>query len=234
MILCCLGERWDAILAARWGSTYDRDHMSALAHSHPELAAFPVRLRDAAREIRARAGETLFRLGSRPRVMLFVLEGEVRLVRRTAGGADVVLQRARSGFVAEASLESARYHCDIEAVTESRLLGFPRDLFRAALGGDAAFRDFWMRRLSAEVRKLRAQCERLSLRSAADRIAHYIEAEGSDGRLELRQTRKAWAAELGLTHEALYRALANLQRAGRITMLDHGNVLVLSVSPARD
>lgn len=200
---------------------------SALARIHPELAAFPAPLRDAAHEICARAGETLFRLGSRPRLMLFLLEGEVRLVRRTAGGADVVLQRARSGFVAEASLESPRYHCDIEAVRESRLLGIPRELFREALERDAAFRNFWMRRLATEVRKLRAQCERLSLRSAADRIAHYIEAEGRDGRLELRQSRKSWAAELGLTHEALYRALADLQRAGRITAFTEGDVLVL-------
>ena len=202
---------------------------SALARTHPELAAFPAQLRDAAQEIRARAGETLFRLGSRPRAMLFVLEGEVRLVRRTAGGADVVLQRARSGFVAEASLESPRYHCDIEAVTESRLLGFPLEVFRDVLGNDAAFRNFWMRRLAAEVRKLRAQCERLSLHSAADRIEHYIEAEGRDGRLELRQTKKTWAAELGLTHEALYRALAGLQREGRVVATEEDGVLVLKL-----
>ena len=162
-------------------------------------------------------------------MMLFVVAGEVRLVRRTAGGADVVLQRARAGFVAEASLESPRYHCDIEAVTKSRLLGFPRDPFRNALEVDAAFRNFWMRRLAAEVRKLRAQCERLSLRSAADRIEHYIEAEGRDGRLELRQTKKAWAAELGLTHEALYRALAGLQRQGRVFASEDGGVVVLEV-----
>jgi CRP-like cAMP-binding protein len=228
------------MLARPRPTAYDRDHMAtsigtplrnagwnALARAYPELAAFPEPLRSAAREIRARAGETLFRLGSRPRLMLFVIQGEVRLVRRTSGGADVVLQRARSGFVAEASLESARYHCDVEAVTESRLLGVPRDLFREALDHDAAFREFWMRRLAAEVRKLRAQCERLSLRGAADRITHYIEAEGRDGRLELSQTRKAWAAELGLTHEALYRALAGLQRTGRVTASDRGNVLVL-------
>ena len=43
-----------------------------LAHAHPELAAFPAQLRSAALELRARAGETLFRLGSRPRMMLFV------------------------------------------------------------------------------------------------------------------------------------------------------------------
>jgi CRP-like cAMP-binding protein len=204
--------------ATAWGT---------LARAHPELAAFPAQLRSAALEVRARAGETLFRLGSRPRLMLFVVAGEVRLVRRTAGGADVVLQRARAGFVAEASLDSPRYHCDIEAATESRLLGFPRGLFRDALEVDAAFRDFWMRRLAAEVRTLRAQCERLSLRSAAERIEHYIEAEGRDGRLELRQTQKAWAAELGLTHEALYRALAGLQRAGRVIRVAEDDALVL-------
>jgi len=211
----------------------DATAWSTLARAHPELAAFPAQLRSAALEVRARAGETLFRLGSRPRLMLFVVAGEVRLVRRTAGGADVVLQRARAGFVAEASLDSPRYHCDIEAVTESRLLGFPRDLFRDALEVDAAFRDFWMRRLAAEVRKLRAQCERLSLRSAAERIEHYIEAEGRDGRLELRQTQKAWAAELGLTHEALYRALAGLQRAGRVIRVAEDDALVLRLGAQR-
>jgi len=214
-------------------SAQSAEPWSALVRTHPELAAFPAQLRDAGREIHARAGETLFRLGSRPRLMLFVIEGEVRLVRRTASGADVVLQRARSGFVAEASLESARYHCDIEAVTDARLLGFPRDLFREALGRDAAFRDFWMRRLAAEVRKLRAQCERLSLRGAEERITHYIEAEGRDGRLELRQTRKSWAAELGLTHEALYRALASLQREGRLSAREEDGVLVLGLGARR-
>ncbi|MCD6040705.1 MAG: putative Dnr-like transcriptional activator, partial [Burkholderiales bacterium] len=53
------------------------------------------------------------------------------------------------------------------------------------------------------------------LRGAAERIEHYIESEGENGRIELPRTRKAWAAELGLTHEALYRARADLRRSGR-------------------
>jgi len=204
-----------------------------LARAHHELAAFPAPLRAAALDLRARAGETLFRLGGRPRLMLYVVAGEVRLVRRTVGGADVVLQRARSGFVAEASLESPRYHCDVEAVAASRLLGFPLERFREALERDAGFRSFWMRRLAAEVRKLRAQCERLSLHGAAERIAHYIEAEGRDGRLTLRQTRKSWAAELGITHEALYRALASLERAGQLSAREEGGVFVLRLRAGR-
>lgn len=209
------------------------DAWTTLASTHAELTVFPARLRGSALDVRARAGETLFRLGSRPRLMLFVIDGEVRLVRRTAGGADIVLQRARSGFVAEASLESPRYHCDVEAGADSRLIGFPVEQFRESLARDAAFRDFWMRRLATEVRKLRAQCERLSLRGAAERITHYIEAEGRDGRLELRQTRKSWAAELGLTHEALYRAIASLQREGRLSAREEDGVLVLALDARR-
>jgi CRP/FNR family transcriptional regulator, dissimilatory nitrate respiration regulator len=79
--------------------------------------------------------------------------------------------------------------------------------------------------IAREVRRLRAQCERLSLHGAADRIIHYIEAEGSNGIVILNQTRKAWAAELGLTHEALYRALRRLQTDGTLD-IDGGRVAI--------
>jgi CRP-like cAMP-binding protein len=199
------------------------------AHDHPDLAAVPPALRAQAKESRAAAGDTLFRIGSRPRAMLFVLEGEIRLVRRALNGSEIVLQRSTAGFVAEASLESTRYHCDLVTALDSRLLQFPIAAFRDALRDDAGFRDAWMARLTREVRKLRAQCERLSLRSAVERIEHYIESEGMDGRIVLRQTRKAWAAELGITHEALYRALAALVQADRISVEDSDGALVVTM-----
>lgn len=201
-----------------------------LTQAQPELAALPTSLRRHAINIAAAAGETVFQLGAAPRRMLWVIDGEVRLVRRSRGGTEIVLQRAYSGFVAEASLESSRYHCDAVAATDSRLLGFPIQPFREALRRDAKFRTFWMTRLARDVRSLRAQCERLSLRSATERIEHYIEAEGDNGRLELRRTKKAWAAELGLTHEALYRSLANLRHKGRVTASEDGGVLVLTLN----
>jgi CRP-like cAMP-binding protein len=200
---------------------------------HPELAALPAGLRRQAQPIAAAAGQAVFRLGARPARILWVLEGEVRLLRRSRNGAEIVLQRAYSGFVAEASLESPRYHCDAVAAIDSRLLGFPIGPFRQALSRDARFRAFWMTRLAQEVRLLRSQCERLALRSATDRIEHYIESEGSNGRLELSRTRKAWAAELGLTHEALYRALAGLQRSGRISAVEGEGGLVLTLNADR-
>jgi CRP-like cAMP-binding protein len=194
-----------------------------------ELVAMPAALRARAERVELPAGHTVFRTGARPTKMYWVLDGEVRLVRRSRSGAEIVLQRARSGFIAEASLDSPAYHCDAAAAAPSRLLGFPIERFRGALLEDAKFRAFWMGRLAREVRTLRSQCERLSLNSAAERIEHYIESEGKDGRLVLKRTRKAWAAELGLTHEALYRALAALQRSGRLSAAEKNGSLFLTV-----
>jgi CRP-like cAMP-binding protein len=209
----------------------DRDWVN-LMQARPELVAFPASLRRQTNDFPAAAGETIFRLGAQPRRMLWVVDGEVRLIRRSRNGAEIVLQRAYAGFVAEASLESSRYHCDAVAAADTRLLGFPIEPFREALRDDGKFRAFWMMRLAREVRSLRAQCERLSLRSAADRIEHYIEAEGDNGRIVLRRTRKAWADELGLTHEALYRTLASLRQKGRITAVENEGFLVLTLSAA--
>lgn len=193
------------------------------------LAAIPAALRESAECVVAAAGQSVFRAGTRPRRIFWVLDGEVRLLRRSRNGAEIVLQRAASGFVAEASLNSPLYHCDAVAAVSSKLLAFPVDRFRQTLADDENFRDFWIRRLAHEVHALRSQSERLALRSAAERIEHYIESEGRNGRLELVTTRKAWAAELGLTHEALYRALAGMQRAGRITALERDGSLVLTM-----
>ena len=189
-----------------------------LAADHPELAHIPPALRDAARLRAFAAGDTLFHQGERPKSMYCILAGEVRLLRRSREGGEVILQRSRGGFFAEASLESKAYHCDAEAVAAGRLLAFPVRAFREALEGGAAFRNAWMALLAREVRTLRARCERLSLHGAEARILHAIESEGKAGTLVLAQSRKAWAAELGLTHEALYRALARLQAAGALAV----------------
>lgn len=190
----------------------------ALTAEHPELALIPPALRETARLTECPAGKTLFRQGGRPKAMYCVLDGEVRLLRRSRNGAEVILQRSRGGFFAEASLEAKAYHCDAVAAEDARLLAFPLRDFRAALDDDWTFRNAWMALLAREVRRLRARCERLSLHGAEARILHAIESEGAAGTLVLAQSRKAWAAELGLTHEALYRALARLQAAGTLAL----------------
>lgn len=192
---------------------------SAAEKSNPALALVPPPLRARAEPWELEAGRVLFRVGDTVHAVFAVLRGEIRLIRRDRKGTEVVLQRSRGGFFAEASLWSKAYHCDAVAAARSSLLRFPAQAFRDALNDDAAFREAWMAHLGREMRKLRTQCERLSRHSASDRILHYLEAEGVEGSVELTQTRKAWAAELGLTHEALYRALRRLQDAGVIKVV---------------
>ena len=169
-------------------------------------------------------GEQLFRRGDAPQFMFYILSGEARLLRHSPAGMEVVFQRARRGFLAEASLDQPAYHCDGLAAEDSKVLAIHIGSFRAALSNENV-RTLWLRHLSNELRRARAHSERLSLRAASDRIVHFIETEGSGGALALSQSKKSWAAELGLTHEALYRALALMQRQGTLSVL--GPVLKL-------
>jgi CRP-like cAMP-binding protein len=200
-------------------------HWQALIDSQPALATIPPKLRAVAERKEITPGETLFRLGDRLQGVFFVVAGEIRLVRRARNGAEIVLQRSRGGFFAEASLGAKAYHCDAVAAESSAVLRFPAPDFRAALREDETFRDAWISHLASEVRKSRAQCERLSLKTAAQRIVHYIESEGADSSVILTESRKAWAAELALTHEALYRTLRQLQADGTLSV--DGNRLTL-------
>lgn len=186
-----------------------------MSADQPALACIPPALRALAERWEIHAGQILFRIGDPVHSIFSVIAGEVRLIRSGRNGTEVVLQRSRGGFFAEASLSSKVYHCDVVAAEKGAVLRFPAQAFAAALN-DASFRDAWTTHLAREVRKLRAQCERLSLHGVADRILHYIESEGSDGTVTLSQSRKAWAAELGLTHEALYRTLRKLQTEGTL------------------
>lgn len=190
---------------------------NTIVQARPLLAALPDPARRSARALELAQDALLFHRGDRPRAMFFVMSGEVRLTRPSRAGSAVILQRARGGFVAEASLDQPAYHCDAIAAERSVLLAVPRKAFIDALDCDD-FRRGWFSHLTRELRRVRAHAERLSLNTAWERIVHYIEAEGDGGRLQLTQSKKAWAAELGLTHEALYRALAQMQRDSALTV----------------
>jgi CRP/FNR family transcriptional regulator, dissimilatory nitrate respiration regulator len=151
--------------------------------------------------------------------MYFVVSGEVHLVRHSSAGHHPVLQRGRSGFLAEASLDRSAYHCDAVAIAESEVLILPRHAFQASLANEQ-FRTKWITHLARELRRVRAHAERLSLKTARDRVVHFIETEGDDGVIKLSQSKKDWAAEPSLTHEALYRLLARMQAEGRIEIVD--------------
>src|ERR1035437_9367097 len=65
---------------------------------------------------------------------------------------------------------------------------------------------------------LRTRLEQRNIHSARDRVLHYLTLNAGEDRrtVMVPGTLKDLAAELGLTHEALYRTLADLATAGEI------------------
>ena len=193
---------------------------AARLSAHPGLSFLPRLLVGQARLATFDKGDILFRVGDHPEVLYFVFDGELVLVRHSRNGQEVVLQRTHTGFFAEASIESRRYHCDGVAKEKSRVCLLPAEAFRQTLASDPSFRAAWIQLLAGQIRSLRTRCERLVLRSVEERIVHYIESEGSNGAIALDRSLKAWALDLGVTHEALYRALARMTRSGLLTRGD--------------
>jgi len=192
---------------------------TSMAEVVPLLADLPEAARARSHVRVVSAGTALFRRGAKPENMYAVTDGEMRLLRTTSRGAEIVLQRARAGFLAEASLDQTTYHCDAIASSDCALVAIPIALFRAALANQP-FRQAWIAHLARELRKVRAIAERANLRTARERIIHYVETEGRGGAFALTQSKKDWACELGLTHEALYRELARMRARGELVSDD--------------
>ena len=81
----------------------------------------------------------------------------------------------------------------------------------------------WVALLARQLHAARARLERLALKSAAERVLHYLHTEGKGPRCEvaLAGSVKDLAKELGLTHESLYRTLARLEQDGVVTRREH-------------
>jgi CRP-like cAMP-binding protein len=172
-----------------------------------------------ARERRLARGAALFRAGDPALGLVIVVSGRLELVRTSAEGRRAVLHRAGPGDTfAEASLFETHHHCDALAAAPSLVQVFPAAELRRAAAADPELSWRIAAHLAARLVAARARAERLALPHAADRILdalHGLPAE-PDGTRRLGRPWKTLAAELGLSHEATYRALARLGRDGLV------------------
>lgn len=164
------------------------------------------------------ADEALFRQGDTARAIYQVAEGRVRLIRQTPDNRVITLHTARAGeLFAEASLFSATYHCDAVAAVDARVWSYPKKQLLAIFRSDAALALRFMATLARQIQSLRAQLEERNIRSARERILHHLVLAGGDKRrVILDGTLMDFAQEIGLSHEALYRTLAMLEKQGII------------------
>ena len=189
-----------------------------------DLAAnLPVALRPIGHSLACPKDGWVFRKGDPVRAVFLVLDGEVRLSRFAHDGSEIALHRASRGdFFAEAALNTPRYQCNAIASRSSTLLAFSAVKVRSLIAKDPEFARQWVALLARQLHASRARSERLALKSAAERVLHYLHTEGKGPRCEimLAGSVKDLARELGLTHESLYRTLARLKQDGVIAGKD--------------
>lgn len=177
----------------------------------------------AIRRIGLAKGEKLF-LQEDPTLGLFFLQnGRLRLSRVHIDGTLVTIHNAKSGqMFAEASLFSERYHCDAIAIAECDIIRFDKAQTLAALENNPIFALALAQYQSRQIQAYRRRLEIMSIRNANDKVySAFREGFLSGTIIEM-------ADEVGLTREAVYRALASLVRSGKIHKIGRGNYTTIS------
>lgn len=171
----------------------------------------------AIKHISNQADEAIFNLGEPSEAIFFVITGEVHLRRYTENGELITIHRAFSNqYFAEASLFSDNYHCDAIAVQNADIIHIDRFKVLELIKADSDFALQVTSFLAKQVQDYRRLLELRSIRSAKDRVYAGI-AEGW-----MRGNIMSFANQIGLTHEATYRALSQLVRSKKVMKLGRG------------
>src|SRR5262249_29440762 len=140
-----------------------------------EIEWLSAAIRGAARKRTLRAGQTLFRRGNRTSGLYEILEGQVRLVRVSPAGSEAILHVAMAGdTMAEASLFAATYHCDAIATTDAVVRLYPKAAVLAEFDRNPKAARNFAAVLARQVMTLRTRLEQRNIRTARDRVRHYL------------------------------------------------------------
>lgn len=163
--------------------------------------------------------EFLFRQQQPATAIFVVVSGRIRLFRDLPDGSSVILHVARSGDTfAEASLFSEHYHCHAQADLASTVMRLNSHQLLAAISANKELGLQFSQALAAQVRDMRAMLSLRDIRSANERLLAWLRmnAKGDQMTVFIDRPWTGVSEELGLTREAVYRALAHLQQQGRI------------------
>src|SRR4029077_13042540 len=128
------------------------------------------------------------------------------------------IHTGRTGeLFAEGSLFSDVYQCDAIAAEPTRVRACAKTEMLAAIGDSPSIALTLLEQVTRLLHHARAMRELRNIRSADDRVLQHLRLSAlKDGAVEFDRPLLEVAEDLGLTHEAYYRALATLARAGAI------------------
>lgn len=155
-----------------------------------------------------------------PVVAIYLLiSGQVRLLRHLEDGSVVTLHISRHGeTLAEAALFASHYHCDARVDSAARVMVIDKAPLLDRMSRSPELSLYLTQVLAHQVRHLRSMLTLRNIRTADARLCAWLRlhARGAPPVIDMDQTWKTVAEEIGLTHEVIYRALASLQKQGRI------------------
>ena len=186
---------------------------------------FSALARTAVRRICFGDGERIFSVDQRSDGFFYVASGEVHMIRHTVSGNRVIIHRAYAGdFFAEASLFSETYHCDAGAVSATEVCKIDKKATLVMMDNSASFSRAVSASFARQIQAYRRLMELRSIQSAKDRVYAAV----SDGWLQ--GNIMTFASQIGLSHEATYRALAALARSNRLVKAGRGDYRITDAS----
>jgi CRP/FNR family transcriptional regulator len=164
-------------------------------------------------------GEILFHEGQPSEAMFAVMSGQLKLVRYSPKGRELLIHLVHPGqtFAEAALFAGATYPATAEAIQASRLWCLPRAALLELLGASPELGVAMLGSISVWTRKIVSKLELHTQRRVEERLAIYLlsragPAELEPGhRIELSEPRNLIAAQCGTAPEVLSRTFRRLE-----------------------
>lgn len=179
-------------------------------------------------------GEIVFHEGEQAEALFVVLSGQVKLVRYSPKGRELLLHLVHPGQTfAEAALFSGNtYPATAEAMEPTMVWSLPRAALTELLREGPELALAMLGSVSMWTRKLASKLELLTQRRVEERVALYLIARAGAGEIQpgdsiqLAEARNLIAAQCGTAPEVLSRTFRRLEEEGIIEAAPH-HVIVL-------
>ena len=179
----------------------------------------------AASRLRAfRRGQVVFTRGDPGDALIVVISGRVKVVMRSADGAELTLTIIQPGAVlGEISVaDGGPRSADAEALEDCQLLLVPRDTVLSLCARVPAAAQALLVLITANLRRLTEEASDLVFLDLPRRVAKVLlnQARSDDGAIRLNLRQEELARQVGGTRQSVNTALRGFQRRGWIEVRD--------------
>jgi CRP/FNR family transcriptional regulator, cyclic AMP receptor protein len=183
-----------------------------------EAIAAASRLRD------VRRGQVLFTTGDPSDTLILVISGRVKVVVRSADGAELTLTVVRQGgMIGELSIaDGGPRSADAEALEDSRLLFVPNEVIAELSSRVPSVTQALMSSMAVTLRRLTEAASDLVFLDLPRRVAKVLlsQPRGDGGVIQLKMSQEELAHQVGGTRQSVNAALRGFERRGWIAIHD--------------